>query len=169
MKALVLGDKSQASLFFREQEVEYVNEGPFDAILLASHLQIVQRQNVEKVIGTLYDELVDGGRMIVTVPDLEWACRQVCTQNDIPIAAYICLYGLEKEPYLSGFNMLWLRRALESVGLIVVEARTETFKMHMTIGEQKVEDKAKQIIIIAIKRQPDPQKALEWLNDAQSN
>lgn len=163
MKALVLGDKSQANIFFREQDVEYVNEGPFDAILLASHLQVVQRQNVATVIKALYEELVDGGRIIVTVPSLEWACRQVCTQNDIPIAAYISLYGLEKEPYLSGFTILWLRRALEEVGFIILEARTETFRMHITIGDKPLEDKAKQHVVIAIKRQPDPQKALEWL------
>ena len=163
MKALVLGDKSQANIFFREQDVEYVNEGPFDAILLASHLQIVQRQNVSTVIQALYDELVDGGRMIITVPSLEWACRQVCVENDIPIEAYISIYGLEKEPYLCGFTMLWLRRALEEAGFIILEARTDWFRMHITIGEQKVENKAKQHIIIAVKHQPDPQKALEWL------
>src|SRR3972149_9040633 len=112
MKALVLGDKSQANIFFREQNVEYVNTGPFDAILLASHLQIVQRNQVAKVIQILYDELVDGGRFIVTVPSLEWACRQVCTQNDIPLAAYLSIYGEETVPFLSGFSMLWVRRAL---------------------------------------------------------
>jgi hypothetical protein len=163
MKALVLGDKSQAGMFFRGQDVEYVNEGPFDAILLASHLQIVQRQHVATVIQQLYDTLNDGGHFIVTVPALEWACRQICTQNDIPISAYISIYGLEKEPFLSGFSMLWIRRVLEDVGLIILEARTETFKMHMTIGETTVDDIAKQHVVRAVKHAPEPQKALEWL------
>jgi hypothetical protein len=164
MKALVLGDKSQAGIFFREANVEYVNEGPFDAVLLASHLQVLKRHQVPQALKTLYEELVDGGRIIITVPSLEWACRQVCTQNDIPISAYISIYGTESENYLCGFTMLWLRRAMEEVGFILLEARTETFRMNLTIGTDKLEDKAKQHVVIAIKRQPDPVLALEgWL------
>lgn len=169
MKALVLGDKSQVGIFFRGDEVEYVNEGPFDVVLLASHLQVLKRHQVPQAIQRLYDELNDGGRIIVTVPSLEWACRQVVVQNDIPLAAYISLYGTESENYLCGFTMLWLRRALEEVGFIVVEARTETFRMTITIGKDKIESPAKQHVIIAVKRQVNPRKALEWLHDISSN
>ncbi len=169
MRALVLGDKSQSNIFFREQDVEYVNQGPFDAILLASHLQIVRRKDVTQVIAKLYDELSDGGRIIVTVPSLEWACRQIATQNDVPLNAYVSIYGTGEEPYLSGFTMLWLRRALEEAGFIILEARTESFRLRLTFGDQPLEDKAKQHVVIAVKRQPDPQKALEWLNEVPSN
>jgi hypothetical protein len=133
-------------------------------VLLASHLQVLKRHMVSKAIQTLYEELVDGGRLIITVPSLEWACRQVVTQNDIPLSAYISMYGPEGEAYLCGFTMLWLRRAVEEVGFVVVEARTESFRMHLTIGKDQIEEKAKQHVVIAVKRQVDPEIALKgWL------
>jgi hypothetical protein len=164
MRVLSLGDQSQREMFFRGQQVDYVNEGPFDAVLLASHLQVLKRHQVPQAISKLYEELVDGGRIIVTVPSLEWACREVITQNDIPLSAYISMYGPEGEAYLCGFTMLWLRRALEEAGFIILEARTENFRMHLTIGQDRVEEKAKQHVVIAIKRAVDPEIALKgWL------
>lgn len=164
-RVLALGDMSQTGMFFTNEGVEYVDTGPFDAILLASHLQTVKRHQVPKVMSELYKELVNGGRIIVTVPSLEWACREVCTQNDISLGAYLSIYGTESENYLCGFTMLWLRRCLEEAGFIIVEARTQTFKLNIHIGNVTKEEKAKQHVIIGVKREIDLEKALEWMDE----
>jgi|SRR3990170_1292234 len=164
MRVLALGDESQKSRYFPD-DVEFVDEGPFDAVLLASTLQTIGRNQVQIALKKLYEDLVDGGRIVVTVPALEWACRQIVSEEEIGLGAYISIYGTEDQPFLAGFTMLWLRRCLEEVGFIVVEARTETFKMLFAIGELKKEEHAKQHIAIGVKREPDPKLALEWLDD----
>jgi hypothetical protein len=165
MRVLGLGDVSQRQTYFPD-DTEYVNETPFEAALLASVLQTLPRNQVQKALQSLYDELPDGGRLIVTVPSLEFACREVVTKNDISLAAYLSLYGMENEPHLSGFTLLWLRRCLEEVGFIVVQARTEHFKMSFKSGELLVEEPAVQNIVIGVKRQVDAEKQIDWIEDA---
>lgn len=166
MKVLAIGDKTQRERYFPE-DAEYVEVGPFDACLLASTLQTVPRRQVQAALTTVYDELVDGGRIIVTVPALEWACREVVAEADISLGAYISIYGTEKEPFLSGFTILWLRRCLEEVGFIVVEARTEQFKMLFDFGALKKEERAKQHVIIGVKHAVDAKAALDWVEVAE--
>jgi len=162
MRVLAIGDTTQRERYF-PSDAEYTDVGPFDAALLASTLQTIPRTQVQIALSNLYEELVDGGRIIVTVPALDWACRDIVTQNDISLGAYMSIYGTEGQPHLSGFTMLWLRRCLEEVGFIVVEAHTEQFKMQFTMGAVKKEEKAKQHVIIGVKHQVDAAAALDWL------
>lgn len=162
MRVLALGDQSQRSMYFPE-DTEYVDELPYEAALLASTLQTVQRTQVTQVLQTLYDDLPDGGRLVVTVPSLEWACTEIVTKADISLGAYMSIYGTEGEPFLTGFTLLWLRRCMEEAGFVIVEARTESFKMRFTMGEIKTEEIAKQHIAIGVKHQVDPKLALDWM------
>jgi hypothetical protein len=162
MRVLALGDVSQRDMFFPD-DVEYVNEAPYEAALLGSVLQTIPRNKVQSALQTLYDDLPDGGRLVVTVPSLEWACRNVVTQPDISLAAYISMYGVEGEPHLSGFTLLWLRRCLEEVGFIVVEARSMGFHMQFKVGLLTNQEEATQHIAIGVKRQVDAEKQIDWM------
>ena len=165
MRVLAIGDPTQRSMYFTD-DTEFVNEEPFEAALLASVLQTLPRNKVQEALENIYNLLPDGGRIIVTVPSLEWACRNVVTQNDISLAAYIAIYGVEGEPHLTGFTLLWLRRSLEEAGFIVVEARSEGFKMQFKMGALKTEEPASQHIAVGIKRKIDELKAIDWMDEA---
>lgn len=166
MRVLALGDVSQRKTYFQEG-TEYVNETPYEVALLASVLQTLPRTKVPEALETIYKDLPDGGRLVVTVPSLEWACTEFATKNDPGLGAYMSIYGTEGEPFLTGFTLLWLRRCMEEVGFAVVEARTETFKMQFTMGELKTEEMAKQHVAIGVKRQVDPRLALDWMQQAE--
>ncbi len=164
MRVLALGDKSQAAMFFGE-DAEYINETPFEAVFLGSHLQTVQRHQVVTVLEKLAVELPDGGRIIATVPSLEWACKEIVIRDpeELGLAPYISIYGTEEELCKCGFTMAWLRLCFEEVGMLVVSATSEWFTMHIGMGEASKEERAMQHVIIALKREKDPKDALTWL------
>jgi len=164
MRALALGDVSQRELYFPDG-TEFVDQVPYEAALLASVLQTLPRDQVQKALQRLYNDLPDGGRLIVTVPSLEAACRDIVTKDEISLASYISMYGVEGEPHLSGFTLLWLRRCLEEVGFVVVDAHTQDFKMQFTMGNIKVEEPAKQHIAIGVKRKVDAQAQIDWMEE----
>jgi len=162
MRVLALGDVAQRETYF-PNGVEYVNESPYEVALLASTLQLLPRTQVLVALKTLYDDLPDGGRIIVTVPSLEWACRDIVTKDEISLSAYISIYGVEGEPHLSGFTLLWLRRCLEETGFIVVEARSMDFKMKFKLGAISTLEDATQHIVIGVKRQIDAEAQVDWM------
>ena len=171
MRVLILGDIEQGKMFF-EDDVEYANQGPFDCILLATHLQTVQRQHVVQVLSKLADELVDGGRIIATVPALEWACKEIAANLDnMGLAPYTALYGMSDVPYLCGFTMPWLRMSFEEAGLTVIEARSDFYTLKFLLeGDIEATERAQQHIIIGLWHKKDPAQAIDWMaeNDKDS-
>ena len=164
MKVLLLGDVEQGKMFF-EDDVEYANQGPFDCILLATHLQTIQRQNVVQVLTKLAAELVDGGRIIATVPALEWACKEIAAHlESMGLAPYTAIYGMAETPNMCGFTMPWLRLSFEEAGLTVIEARSEFYTLKFLIdGDTEVEERAQQHIIVGLLHKKDPAQAIDWM------
>jgi len=164
MRVLVLGDTEQAKMFFKD-DAEYVNEGPFDSILLATHLQTIQRQFVVPVLSKLAAELVNGGRIIITVPSLEWACKEIATNLDnMGLGPYTALYGLAGVPYMCGFTMPWLRMALEEAGFVVIEARSDFYTLKFKMDDDiEVTERAQQHIAIGLWSKKDPAQAIDWI------
>lgn len=129
---------------------------PFEdvRVIYASHLlEHISHTKVEKLLKYWHSLLVEGGKLVLNVPDLEWACKVFVevvkdTRNNEPISGYYntpakfmdIFYGSHAhkgeyhksgftkellEGYLSDFKTVSVTKKFEAhdMGCLIVEAR----------------------------------------------
>jgi len=83
----VMGDPSEwtfVDYYVREPHIknwdaatlEEVGDTTVEKIYTSHLLEHFSHIELDRILGVWYSKLVDGGEIIINVPDLEWACRQ---------------------------------------------------------------------------------------------
>lgn len=127
--------------------------------LLASHVleHFPYRQTVSVLEGWVKC-LKDGGELHILVPSLEWAAREVLSENPSP-AVYAQLYAgqvTQWDVHYTGFTMRKLRQIMEMVGINVHTATTGVYHLRVgTLGEFE----AHQHYVAGVKGTPQLRKA----------
>lgn len=109
--------------------------GKFDAIFASHVLEHFSYWKTNLVVDGWVKCLKPGGELHVVVPSLEWACREVLSENPSP-AVYPQLFAgqmNEWDVHLTGFTMRKLRQLFEKAGLNVGIARTGIY--HIVVGQ----------------------------------
>lgn len=89
----------------------------YDGVYLENFLNQLPSHDVTPALKLFLDALKPGGKIVVAVPSLEWACREIVKSEPNPLA-YIAIYGQRGEYSLSGFTLAWLRKGCEDVGFL---------------------------------------------------
>lgn len=110
--------------FISPVPVEY--HGQFDAIVANNVLQRFNFMSAVGIIKSWVQCLKDGGEFHLIVPSLEWAAREVLSENPSPVCMVV-LYGGQGgdgSVHTSGYTMRLLRAHFASAGLNATKART---------------------------------------------
>lgn len=108
--------------------------GKLDGFLASHVLEHFSYWQTEKVLSGWVKCLKDGGELHILVPSLEWAAREVLSDNPSP-AVYAQLYAGQVnqwDVHLTGFTMRKLRQLFEKVGVNCNTARTGVY--HLRVG-----------------------------------
>lgn len=108
--------------------------GKLDGLMASHVLEHFSYWSTEKVLGGWVKCLKDGGELHLLVPSLEWAAREVLSENPSP-AVYAQLYAGQVnqwDVHLTGFTMRKLRQLAEKVGINCHTARTGVY--HIRVG-----------------------------------
>lgn len=126
--------------------------------LLASHvLEHFSYWQTEKVLEGWVKCLKDGGELHILVPSLEWAAREVLSENPSP-AVYAQLYAGQVnqwDVHYTGFTMRKLRQLMERVGINCHTAKTGVY--HIRVGSMG-EFEAHQHYVAGVKGTPPLRK-----------
>lgn len=110
----------------------------FDCVFASHNLEHYSYWDTEKVLGGWVRCLKDGGELHLLVPSLEWAAREVLSENPSP-AVYAQLYAGQVnqwDVHLTGFTMRKLRQLMDKMGLACHTARTGVYHIRVgTMGE----------------------------------
>ncbi len=127
--------------------------GKLDGLLASHVLEHFSYWTSDNILDGWIKCLKDGGELHILVPSLEWAAREVLSENPSP-AVYAQLYAGQVnqwDVHLTGFTMRKLRQLFERAGLNVNLARTGIYHIRVgTLGEFE----AMQHYIVGIKGQP---------------
>ena len=110
--------------------------GKFDGVFSSHVLEHFPWYVGSNVLQHWTELLKPGGAMHVVVPSLEWAAREILSENPTP-AIFPHLYAGQTNEYdihKTGFTMLLLRKYFEEAGLMVRTARTGTYTI-VVLGE----------------------------------
>jgi len=110
----------------------------YEIVYLGHILQRYPRDQVGTIIKQFAEYLKPYGEMWVVVPSLEWAARELYTQDHPGMIPYVMVYGNSFDPHLSGFTLNWLRVAMQVNGLIVRKAVQEWVHIKEGDNEMKV-------------------------------
>lgn len=101
--------------------------GKFDAIMANSILQRFNYMAAPSVVARWVDCLREGGELHIVVPSLEWACRQVLSENPSPVCQVVLWGGQggDGSVHTSGYTMRLLRATLQRCGLNATKAKTD--------------------------------------------
>lgn len=170
-KVLILGDMRSKSRFVGDEfeffhDVDPTVDGPFDFIVLDHIIPQAKRSQVFPIIQLYANNLKEDGQLILVVPSLEWACKEIAKNEEPNPMAYISLYGSDAEPFACGMTLMWMRLVAEGAGLYVTKAGAEWYKAQ--IDDQPFD--AQQNVLVAVKPAVDtsPANAIEWVEDGVS-
>lgn len=113
----------------------------FDIVFSNNVLQRSSHFISQTLISTWGACLKDGGQLHLVVPSLEWAAREVLSENPSPISL-IMLWGgqgADASVHMSGYTMRLLRASFEKAGLNVVAAKTNQYKLMVNDKEYPTE------------------------------
>jgi predicted SAM-dependent methyltransferase len=112
--------------------------GRFDGLMASHVLEHFSYWHTERVLAGWIECLKPGGEIHILVPSLEWAAREVLSENPSP-AVYAQLYAgqvNEWDVHYTGFTMRKLRKLFENVGISTHTARTGIYHIRVgTLGE----------------------------------
>lgn len=106
----------------------------FDGILASHILEHFSYWKTDKVLEGWIRCLKPGGELHILVPSLEWACREVLSENPSP-AVYAQLYAGQVnqwDVHYTGFTMRKLRQLMDRCGISTNVARTGVY--HVRVG-----------------------------------
>lgn len=112
--------------------------GKLDGLLASHVLEHFSYWKTEEVLQGWINCLKDGGEIHILVPSLEWAAREVLSEQPSP-AVYAQLFAGQVnswDVHLTGFTMRKLRSLMEKCGISVNVARTGVYHVRVgTMGE----------------------------------
>lgn len=127
--------------------------GKLDGLLASHVLEHFSYWKTDDVLANWVRCLKDGGELHILVPSLEWAAREVLSEQPSP-AVYAQLYAGQVnqwDVHLTGFTMRKLRQLFEKSGLATHTARTGVY--HVRVGALG-EFEAHQHYIAGVKGEP---------------
>lgn len=131
--------------------------GKLDGLLASHVLEHFSYWKTEEVLLGWVRCLKDGGELHILVPSLEWAAREVLSENPSP-AVYAQLYAgqvNEWDVHYTGFTMRKLRQLMDKIGLNTNVARTGVYHVRVgTLGEFE----AHQHYVVGVKGEPGLRK-----------
>jgi ubiquinone/menaquinone biosynthesis C-methylase UbiE len=128
--------------------------GKLDGLMASHVLEHFSYWSTEDVLKGWVRCLKPGGELHILVPSLEWAAREVLSENPSP-AVYAQLYAGQVnqwDVHLTGFTMRKLRKLMENVGINVHTARTGIY--HLRVGTIEKEFEALQHYVAGVKDEP---------------
>lgn len=132
--------------------------GKLDGLLASHVLEHFSYWDTEKVLKGWVKCLKDGGELHILVPSLEWAAREVLSENPSP-AVYAQLYAGQVnqwDVHYTGFTMRKLRQLMERVEINCHTAKTGIYHIRVgTLGEFE----ALQHYVAGVKGTPSLRKA----------
>src|SRR5690349_1376501 len=145
MKILAVGTDAEgvARELFGEGDIDATPLPPgkkrtdYDALLSYMALPKVSFRDADKVFKAWLEALKPEGEMIIFVPSLEWAAKQVFTTPRSP-AFLMHLFGVQDkngEHYVSGYTLLDLRSICFRAGLAVTHASTGEYTINEHVCE----------------------------------
>ena len=127
--------------------------GKLDGLLASHVLEHFSYWKTNEVLANWIRCLKEGGEIHVLVPSLEWAAREVLSENPSP-AVYAQLFAGQVnqwDVHLTGFTMRKLRQLFEREGIAVHTARTGIYHIRVRdLGEFE----AMQHYIAGVKGEP---------------
>lgn len=130
-------------------------DNSFDRILLSHVLEHVEYKRVHEALVELARLLAVGGELHIFVPSLEWAARQILSDQMSP-ATIMHIYGLQSTPWQyhkAGFTLLALRGVVGGAGLNVAIARRSIYHITGTNAQgEPVDFEAEQHYVVGVKR-----------------
>ena len=103
--------------------------GKFDIVWCSHMLEHVGWREVEMVFGHLVEAVAPGGKLMVVVPDLQWACKRILS-GVFDFGVLGVLYGgqvSEPDFHRNGFTPSTLKMLAERAGLKVSGLNTSDF------------------------------------------
>jgi len=145
MKILAVGTDAAgvARELFGEGDIESTPLLPgkkrteYDALLSYMVLPKVSFRDADKVFKSWLEALKPGGELVILIPSLEWAAKQVFTTPRSPVFM-MHLFGVQDKPgesYLSGYTLLDLRSICFRAGLAVTHASTGEYLINEQVCE----------------------------------
>lgn len=128
--------------------------GKLDGLLASHVLEHFSYWKTEAILKGWIDCLKPGGEIHVLVPSLEWAAREVLSDNPSP-AVYAQLFAGQVnfwDVHLTGFTMRKLRSLFEKAGIAVDTARTGIY--HVRVAGYPKEFEAHQHYVAGVKGTP---------------
>lgn len=128
--------------------------GKLDGLLASHVLEHFSYWNTEEVLAGWVRCLKDGGEIHILVPSLEWAARQILSEQPSP-AVYAQLYAGQVnqwDVHYTGFTMRKLRQLMEKVGISCQVAKTGVY--HVQVGSLGVFE-AEQHYVAGFKGTPE--------------
>jgi hypothetical protein len=109
----------------------------YDALLSYMALPKVSYRQADAHMSAWLEALKPGGEIVIFVPSLEWAARQIFTTPRSP-AFLPHLFGVQDkagEGYMSGYTLLDLRSICFRAGLAVTHASTGEYMINDIVCE----------------------------------
>ena len=128
MKILIIGDDPGVSLDEKAEVTRLGRESmppesaPYDQVYLTGVVEMLPREQVVDALKSYGWLLAELGELHVRVPSLEWAAKEIATQDNPKFVAYHWLYGSVEKPHRCAMTVLWLRLALLNAGYNVRRA-----------------------------------------------
>ena len=98
---------------FAAQDV--IKDSEYDIVVMLHSLMKLTSQLVPDTLKKVFGALKVGGEIWIYVPSYEWCAKQAFIENP-SIMLHYELYGTEKSPNHSVFNLSWLRALVEQSG-----------------------------------------------------
>lgn len=160
MKVLAYSGEESAMLAFPDAQL-YKDNPPqtdfYDGVYLENLLQQMLRREVVPGLRIFWNSLVVGGKIVIVVPSLEWACREVGTKDDPSPLAYLSIYGDDENPHLSGYTIMYLRKVCESVGFVTDTCYAQDYNVMINDTQHR----GRSNVYTGFKRETSPESAIE--------
>lgn len=108
----------------------------YEIIYCAHALTLVEAKDVPATIRKMAALLNERGELWLTVPSLEWAAREIGSENPSP-AIHTVIYGDQAHPARCGFTLAWLRQLVEAANLIPRKAYHSLYRV--AVKDQEIQ------------------------------
>lgn len=117
-------------------KLEQAGDGKADVVLALHSLNKLIPEEVIKVIPKIYDVIRTGGEFWAYTPAFEWIAKQAFINDPSPLLHYQ-VFGTEKSPNRSLYNLAWLRELIVSNGFTPRVATQDRYAVKSTFTDKK--------------------------------
>jgi predicted SAM-dependent methyltransferase len=167
------GDKTECRTIFPDADITTLDINPdvkpdiiadiiqplktkrkFDTVFMSHVIEHIPRLSVVPVLRNVAQVLNKQGKMYVITPSLEWAARQIVTDEDLHVSVLASIFGSQDDQWQfhqCGFTIMLLRQAVRMAGMQDMEAYQSSYTINMESGPIK----AQQNIVVGWKVSED--------------